>query len=390
MNNGINEITKKYIDKITNYGNLPSKSVQTICKIDNKLDWRKAGSNGWSSIAESMFETIKKSNTFSYTNRFTAKAVFAGTSLAYVSGTIMADGRIILVPFNSTTSVIWDPNNDINTTPGGTYAGSGAFSSCVLLRNGEVLFIPRNAACRVYNPVTNTVRTIGSAPPANGYITGVLMQDGRVYCIPFNNTTTAIIIDPINNTVKNATGTYSNGGANLGYGGVLLPDGRIFVVSNNANSACWIYDPIKDVLSTTRQTVPQTYQGAILLPDERILILPSSTNGNLMIYDWNKDIFRLSKVIVPNTAGGLILLPDGTVMVTGLSLGSFLLYNPNTDTAITPPGTFTAAASTGGNLLFDGRLIFFPRSSSSLTGYGVNGLGFSSDVLLSAHYNCRR
>lgn len=392
MNDGIVSITERYIDRITNNGNLPAKPVQTPGKLNNQIDWKSVGINGWSVISDSMFETIKKSNNFSFLNRFVSKATFAGGTLPYISGVLMVNGKIILVPFNSTTTVVYDPNNDTATIAGGTYAGSSAFSSGVLLLNGEILFIPRSTACRVYNPFTNTVRTIGIAPsPTNSYITGVLMQDGRVYCIP-NATTTAIIIDPINNTVKNAGGTFGPATNFLGYGGALLPDGRIFICPNQANIAGWIYDPVKDSLSLTKSIFTHGGQGCMMLPDETIFVGSGATNTNPMIFDWKKDTVKIiTKVVLPNGAsGGTTLLPDGTIMLHSLAGPSLILYNPYTETAINVPGTINNSDFTNGTMLFDGRYIMFPRNSTSLVGYGVKGSSFSKEVLLSAHYNLRR
>ena len=393
MNDGIIALTNKYISRLSNYGNLPSKPIQSICKLDNKLDWRKTGSNGWSVIAESIFETIKQNNTFSFTNRFTAKATFVGGTLPYVSGLLMSDGRIILVPFNSTTSIIWDPNNDLNTIPAGTYSGISAHSSSVLLPNGEIFFGPRSAACKVYNPITNSVRTIGSAPStANSYLSSVLMPDGRVYCAAYT-ITTSLIVDPVNNTTKNATGTLSIGSSGFaGYGTVLLPDGRVFIANSSANSTAWIYDPIKDITSSTRSVFSYSAQGCMLLPDETVLVTSASANSSLMIFDWKKDVVKLSKIVFSSNipSGGSTLLPDGTIMLQPIGGNNMVIYNPYTDTAINIAGTINNGDFTNGIILFDGRYVLIPRNGTSLVGYGTKGLNYSPEVLLSAHYNLRR
>ena len=389
MNEGIGSLTSRYINRLSNYGNLPSKPIQTICKLDNKIDWKKVGANGWSVIVESIFETIKQSNTFPL-NQFTAKSTFVGGNLPYVSGGLLSDGRVILCPFNSTTSIIWDPNNDTTVVPGGSYPGNSAFSSCVLLPNGEILFIPRGTACRVYNPFTNTIRTIGSAPATlNSYVTGVLMQDGRVYCIP-NSSASALIIDPINNTTKYASGSYTNTGL-LGYGGALLPDGRIFVATSTSNTPAWIYDPVKDNLINTSMSFPYGAQGCLLLPDETIFLSPINGNTYPMIYDWKKDTLRLGKpLLVDGASGGSTLLTDGTILLHPIGGPSITVYNPYSDTAKTVPGTISSSSFTNGIMLFDGRYIMFPRNGTSLVGYGIKQLSFSKEVLLSAHYNLRR
>ena len=391
MNDGIVSISERYVDKITNHGNLPAKPVQTPGKLNNKLDWKSVGSNGWSAISDSIYETIKKSNTFSFLTSFVSKATFPGGILPYVSGLLMSDGKVILCPFNSTTAIIWDPNNDFTIIPGGTYPGSSAYSSAVLLPNGEILFPPRNAACRVYNPVSNTVRIIGSAPTSNAYLSAVLMQDGRVFCAPYSSTT-ALIIDPINNTTKNATGTFTPGpGGFTGYGAVLLSDGRIFIANNSAGSPFWIYDPVRDRLSSTKTLAPYYSQGCSFLPDEKIMITHNNNNSYPIIFDYKTDTIKIGKTFLTNgPSGGSTLLPDGNILLHYLGGQSIVIYNPQSDTGVVVPVIFGDSTFTNGTVLFDGRFVFYPRNSTSIIGYGVKGISFSKEMLLSAHFNHRR
>jgi hypothetical protein len=73
----------------------------------------------------------------------------------------------------------------------------------------------------------------GAYPGSNAFVGGVLLPDGRVFCVPFNSTT-ARIYDPVTDTLTTPTGTYPGSGAF--YGGVLLPDGRVFCVPRNSTS----------------------------------------------------------------------------------------------------------------------------------------------------------
>ena len=57
---------------------------------------------------------------------------------------------------------------------------------------------------------------------------GVLLPDGRVFCIP-QNSTTAMLVVPATDTLTTPTGTCPEGGNNF-FGGVLLPNGRVFCV----------------------------------------------------------------------------------------------------------------------------------------------------------------
>ena len=74
----------------------------------------------------------------------------------------------------------------------------------------------------------------GTYPGSNAFYGGVILSDGRVFCVPFN-TTSARIYDPATNTLTTPAGTYPGSGAFIG--GVLLPDGRVFFVPSNSTSA---------------------------------------------------------------------------------------------------------------------------------------------------------
>ena len=80
-----------------------------------------------------------------------------------------------------------------NTTPTGTYPGS-AFQGGVLLPDGRVFCVPCSSttAC-IYNPATDTLTTpTGTYPGGGAFIGGVLLPDGRVFCVPYNSTTARI------------------------------------------------------------------------------------------------------------------------------------------------------------------------------------------------------
>jgi hypothetical protein len=117
--------------------------------------------------------------------------------------------------------------------------------------------------------ITDTLSTpTGTYPGSFAYFGGVLLPDGRVFCVPAS-ATTARIYDPVTDTLSTPTGTYPGGGAY--FGGVLLPDGRVFCAPYNATSAR-IYDPVTDTLSTPTGTYPGSfaYIGGVLLPDGRV------------------------------------------------------------------------------------------------------------------------
>ena len=81
------------------------------------------------------------------------------------------------------------------STPSGAYPGSAAFRGGVLLPDGRVFLVPRNATtARIYDPVTDTLSTpSGAYPGSSAFHGGVLLPDGRVFLVPRNATAARII-----------------------------------------------------------------------------------------------------------------------------------------------------------------------------------------------------
>lgn len=141
---------------------------------------------------------------------------------------------------------------DVTTTPSGTY--SDAFTGGVLLPDGRVFCVPSNfSTARIYHPITDTVTTpSGTYPTIAGYRSffgGVLLPDGRVFCIP-SGSTTARIYNPVTDTLTTPSGTYPS--SNAFSGGVLLPDGRVFCVPHNTTTARIYGSPLSTNLPMAR------------------------------------------------------------------------------------------------------------------------------------------
>ena len=88
-----------------------------------------------------------------------------------------------------------DTSVDNVMTPTGTYPGSGAFIGGVLLPDGRVFCVPYlSTTARIYDPATDTLSTpTGSYPGSYAFAGGVLLPDGRVFCVPFSSTTARIV-----------------------------------------------------------------------------------------------------------------------------------------------------------------------------------------------------
>jgi hypothetical protein len=98
------------------------------------------------------------------------------------------------VPSKATTARIYDPVSDTLTTPSGTYPSNYAYQGGVLLSDGRVFCVPSKATtARIYDPVSDTLTTpSGTYPGSTAYFGGVLLPDGRVFCVPADATTAYI------------------------------------------------------------------------------------------------------------------------------------------------------------------------------------------------------
>ena len=206
-----------------------------------------------------------------------------------------------------------------------------AFSDGVLLPDGRVFCVPYlGTTARIYDPVTNTVTTPAGEYSTYGFYGGVLLPDGRVFCVPYLGTT-ARIYDPVTNTVTIPAGEYP---AYAVYGGVLLPDGRVFCVPHYSTTAR-IYDPVTDTLTTPAGTYPSgSFYGGVLLPDGRVFCVPHNST-TARIYDPVTNTVTIPAGTYPGGlafAGG-VLLPDGRVFCVPVNSAiPPRIYDPVTDT----------------------------------------------------------
>ena len=101
-----------------------------------------------------------------------------------------------------------------------------------------------------HGALTDTLTTTaGTYPGGNAFFGGVLLPDGRVFCVPYNSAT-ARIYDPTTDTITTPAGTYPGGGAFTG--GVLLPDGRVFCVPRVSTTARIYGNPLPSPLPLDR------------------------------------------------------------------------------------------------------------------------------------------
>jgi len=283
------------------------------------------------------------------------------------------------------------PLVDSLSTPAGIYPTGGAYYGGVLLPDGRVFCVPYNGTtARIYDPATNTLSTpAGSYAGGAAFADGCLLKDGRVFLFTYNSTT-ARIYDPVTNTLSTPAGTYPGGAAF--HTGVLLPDGRVFCVPLSSTTGR-IYDPVTDTLSTPAGTYPggAAFTCGVLLPDGRVFLVPY-TSTTARIYDPVTNTLSTPAGTYPGGAafGGGVLLPDGRVFCVPLNSTTARIYDPVTNTLSIPAGTYPGlAAFNSGVTLPDGRVFCVPGNSSTSRIYTSREAGELNmwNVLFSAYYN---
>jgi len=256
---------------------------------------------------------------------------------------------------------------DVLTTPTGAYPGtSDAHQGGVLLLDGRVFCVPMGSTvARIYDPVTDTLITpSGTYGGSSDHSGAILLPNGRVYCVP-QNITIARIYDPATNTLSTPAGTFPAGAAKYA-GGVLLSDGRVFCVPRQFATAR-IYDPVNNDLTTPSGTYNADPEGsrfgATLLLDGRVFMAPEAVpNATFVIYSPFNDTLTtpLGTYIPPSGFESCVLMPDGRVFCVPDEsvVGQALIYNPTTNIITTP--NMQGKDYTGGCLLPDGRVFCAP------------------------------
>ena len=242
------------------------------------------------------------------------------------------------------------------------------FIGGVLMTDGRVFCIPHTAtSAAIYNPATDTISTVPFW--SNAYFSGgVLLRDGRVFCIPSFGST-ARIYNPADNTIIDVN---IFPGGNYVSGGVVLPDGRVFCAPNTGTTAR-IYDPVANTLTTPNGTYPtgQAFAHAVLLPDGRVFCVPYySTTAR--IYDPVSDTLTTPNGTYPGSRAhqGGVLLPDGRVFCAPANSARVRIYDPVADTLTTSNVDMGGTdAYFGAVLLPNGNVFCVPRMRSAAAIY---------------------
>jgi hypothetical protein len=141
----------------------------------------------------------------SFTGTFTSSTYTDGPShgrgsSAFVGGVLTPSGKVVLVPYSSSTIGIYDPVANTYTDGPSHGRGSGAFWGGVLTPSGKVVLVPHGSSTvGIYDPVANTYTDGPSHGRGGGaFIGGVLTPSGKVVLVPYNSSTVGILSpDPL-------------------------------------------------------------------------------------------------------------------------------------------------------------------------------------------------
>jgi len=225
-------------------------------------------------------------------------------------GAVAPNGKIYIhggYGSDSTLGVIVDPSNNsiatlgtfVRSCPAGGYANTGV----VLAPNGKIYCMPaQNSLGEIIDPETNSVVSRGYATftgaPSSGlkYTGGVLAPNGKIYCIPYESSICQII-DPSTNTLQ-SFGTFNGAVGSRHYGGVLAPNGLIYLMPYASTSVIRVIDPSNNTVNTVC-TIPTGYLGGILCPNGKIFIIPSSASQGLFLNFNLNNKFNTNRCLSP-------------------------------------------------------------------------------------------
>jgi len=107
-----------------------------------------------------------------------------------------ADGKIVLVPWNYSAIVIFDPA-DKSIEEIGTLEGSGKFCSCATTPDGKIVLVPWNySAIVIFDPADKSIEEIGTLEGSGKFCSCATTPDGKIVLVPWNSPGIAVLSCP--------------------------------------------------------------------------------------------------------------------------------------------------------------------------------------------------
>lgn len=202
----------------------------------------------------------------------------------YVSLKLGQDGFLYAYPFNLSNNLLKINPSDGSFTTLTAPTGAQTYRQTTVAPNGDIIGIPSSAAqvC-AYRPSTNTFANFGTTFPlaTNKWGTGVIAQNGLIYCAPYDRTD-ILVIDPVARTTR----TFGSIPGTFKYlNGILAPNGLIYYFPTTASETrILILNPLDESIRFTQSTLNSfpftttspTIFAASLGFDNQIYIAPSN------------------------------------------------------------------------------------------------------------------
>jgi hypothetical protein len=285
------------------------------------------------------------------------------------TATLLPDGRVLIAGGNTVcfvpgpclgtnTAELYDPATGTFTSTG-TMSPADLYVGGLLMADGRVFFASSSnyasgplAAIELYDPSTGTFNLVGTAAALTQVATATLLNDGRVLLTGYAGNYSAFgteIYDPIAETST----SLSNSLPDAPSAAILVADGRVVLQFYERDAQ--IYDPISGSFTSTGglccfDDPPQ----ASLLLNRYVLFTggnldPSGNTSSVELYDPAVNIFGGMKMSIARDGHTSTLLPDDTVLIAGGSPFSYILDSPTATAEIYDPAAAGFSATAGMN-----------------------------------------
>lgn len=348
-------------------------------------DIRKTGPQLWERERRINNQVYTSTTTLAYTT------ISAITANLYRGCVQLFDGRVMLVPKGDNTAAIRYFNTNTNTITVASYGLRRARTGAVL-NDGRVYFLPYTSGALaatqafIFNPTNNTFTTssatyesITGVSPNVGQRTACLLASGEVFVIGSGSEGNgAYVYNPVNDSLRVISSAPSRGV----WVTTLLPDGRVYCFPQGGGApalyqTAYIYNPTDDTFMTASTTLSSTannqYAQALTMLDGRVLITPAD-GGTGSYYDPQNDTFTRAFITTTgaNFSRGAMLLRDGRVYVIPNNTvgGGGRIFNPVTGTVTNGPSGFDNGNGAAACLMYDGRVLLAPHNTTSWSVFG--------------------
>jgi hypothetical protein len=294
-------------------------------------------------------------------------------SRAYIGSVSLPDGRVLFVPYNTTTVGLFNPfTNQFSAVTPTNFSGVVAprFFGGVAVPSGNVIFVPYTSSnIGSYNPTTGVYANVfkhNISTPAFGG--AVLDGQSNVTMVPSTGHSNICAYNGASGTFSNMVSTGTLGGF---IGAVLLPTGNIMCIPFGTSNIVQ-YSP--NTRTYSNSTVGSSgFQGGVLAPNGNVVCIPN-TNANVVVVNPSGNPpYAFSNILVGRTDGGGfaggVLLPSGNIVCVSNTNSNAGMIDPGalTYSNIVPQsGTAQLGSYFGGSLSVDGRVIFCPFSSTNV------------------------